>query len=238
MIEIGIVNSVPEMSIRDESRKLCLGRCKVPGFTDQFVVFIKDLCPDLKAFCCAGNERPEGDFSTTVRKVRINIDAVGTIFIQTEAARWNTDQPDIAVETAVEGKVSPLGIDFVIKCIVCQDGQKVFALFHLPGNIRTESTVTAHVFRDLFSVQPDFTAKSAGTDFHIGAAFFGGLRGSFKGSHIPVRTAAERNTDHTIDCIPGMGQSDLFPVLIRGRKGNGQIGQRIAEHPGLAGKIN
>ena len=135
--------------------------------------------------------------------------------IQRKVVLVDDQQRHIAVDAAVEGEVSLLGVNAVVFAVVDLDGQLI-VLAQYGGDIRTEGGVTAVVAGDLHAVQRNSCAGIDTLELQpdlLGSNIKGGCRElRFIGAGTaPIIIAAVL----TIDVVPGVRQIDGDGLAVR-----------------------
>ena len=123
----------------------------------------------------------------------------------------DADNVHIPIQTAVESKVSHLGIDTVI-CAVVNGNDQQFVVLQLLADVHTPGGVAAVMMGQQVTICVDISGGIGATDLKViqvcsGESFLVQLLGVIGGSTVVVVAAVL-----AVDGVIAMGQVDLFPV--------------------------
>ena len=175
---------------------------------------VGDICIDLNLGI--GAEYLGGDSNTASAEI-----------IKVKVALGNADKVHIAVHSAVEGKVSHLGINFIIGGVVNGDNKKVL-LCHSPGEVNSPCGVSAVVMSKRFAVEINISRGIGAAKLKIIALRYGKLAFG-EALYVPACTSPIIVVAVlTVDGIPAMGNIDEIPIK---RERGGKLGAALCKRP-------
>ena len=223
-VEVGILAAMPQMYIGDLQRYAGIGA--ISG-CHHVAFLVQQGITQALAQLAVGDIYLHVYLGILACDDGSDLNAGAAVIIQRKVGLGNTDDVDITVQTAIEGKVSDLRIDLLIGSIVyCQSDHGLQA--DLGSDIAAPCGVATVVMGKLLAVNVQIGRRVGTTDLDVIALGFGQLLPiqllGINGSAAVVIVAAVL----AIQSIPGMRQVHKIPLRINGSR---DLGGLLGECP-------